>query len=307
MAVAAVIQMTSSPDVSGNLAVARGLLERARAEGAVLAALPENFAIMGRREADKLEAAELPGEGPIQAFLGHCARELGLWIVGGTIPLQVEGESGRVAAASLLFDDRGRCLARYDKIHLFDVDIPGRQERYRESATVVPGGVPVVASTPIGRLGLSVCYDVRFPELYRLLQAQGAEALSIASAFTGPTGRAHWDLLVRARAVENLCYALAPAQSGIHANGRETWGESMIVDPWGQVLARVCEPGPGLAVAEIDRTVQQEVRERFPTLLHRRIPVGSSADSADPAADAAPQARSRAPAADHVTKAAGRQ
>lgn len=280
---AAVLQMTSAPEVEANLASARSLLERARVEGATIAALPENFALMGRREADKVDAAETPGEGPIQAFLGRCARELGLWVIGGTIPLRVDDEPHRVAAASLVFDDRGRCVARYDKIHLFDVDIPhrdgprrdgpNRNERYRESATVVPGCQPSVVSTPVGRLGMAVCYDVRFPELFRVLQQQGAEVLSLPAAFTAPTGKAHWELLVRARAVENLCYVLAPAQSGIHPNGRETWGDSLIVDPWGQVLARVTAAGPGLAVAEIDRTVQQELRERFPALSHRRFTV----------------------------------
>jgi nitrilase len=273
LSVAAVIQMTSSPDVEANLATARGLLERAHAQGAALAVLPENFAIMGRREADKIAVAEPGGEGPIQAFLGHCARELGMWIVGGTIPVRDEAEPGRVAAASLVFDERGRCVARYDKIHLFDVDIPGREERYRESATVVPGARPIVTTTPLGRLGMAVCYDVRFPELFRMLQAQGAEVFSLPSAFTAPTGRAHWELLVRARAVENLCYVLAPAQSGTHDNGRETYGDSMIVDPWGQVLARVAEAGPGLAVAEIDRTLQHELRGRFPALAHRKFQV----------------------------------
>lgn len=275
--------MTSAPEVDANLAMARVLLERARAEGATLAALPENFAIMGRKETDKVAVAEMPGEGPIQAFLGHCARELGLWIIGGTIPLRVENEPERVAAASLVFDDHGRCLGRYDKIHLFDVAIPDRDrpnretpqrdERYRESATVAPGSQPKVIATPLGKIGMAVCYDVRFPELFRVLTEQGAEILSLPSAFTAPTGKAHWELLTRARAVENLCYVLAPAQSGIHPNGRETWGDSLIVDPWGQVLSRVTDAGPGLAVAEIDRTVQQELRERFPALSHRRFTI----------------------------------
>jgi nitrilase len=275
--------MTSTPEVEANLAMARVLLERAHAEGATLAALPENFALMGRKETDKVAVAESPGEGPIQAFLGHCARELGLWIIGGTIPLRVENEPERVAAASLVFDDHGRCLGRYDKIHLFDVAIPDRDrpnreapqrdERYRESATVAPGSQPNVIATPFGRIGMAVCYDVRFPELFRVLSEQGAEILSLPSAFTAPTGKAHWELLMRARAVENLCYVLAPAQSGIHLNGRETWGDSLIVDPWGQVLSRVTDAGPGLAVAEIDRTVQQELRERFPALSHRRFTI----------------------------------
>lgn len=275
--------MTSAPEVEANLATARGLLERARAEGATLAALPENFAIMGRKEKDKVAVAETPGEGPIQAFLGHCARELGLWIIGGTIPLRVENEPERVAAASVVFDDHGRSVGRYDKIHMFDVGIPNRDapqrnERYRESATVAPGSQPQVVPTPYGRIGMAVCYDVRFPELFRVLQQQGAEILSIPSAFTAPTGKAHWELLMRARAVENLCYVLAPAQSGIHPNERETWGDSLIVDPWGQVLARVTDAGPGLAVAEIDRTVQQELRERFPVLSHRRLTISPTLD-----------------------------
>lgn len=279
----AVLQMTSAPEVEANLAMARGLLERARVEGATLAALPENFAIMGRKETDKVDVAEIPGEGPIQAFLGHCARELGLWIIGGTIPLRVENEPQRVASASLVFDEHGRCVGRYDKIHLFDVaipnrdrpnrDAPQRDERYRESATVAPGSQPSVVPTPMGRIGMAVCYDVRFPELFRVLQQQGAEILSLPSAFTAPTGKAHWELLMRARAVENLCYVLAPAQSGIHPNGRETWGDSLIVDPWGQILSRVADAGPGLAVAEIDRTVQQELRDRFPALSHRRFTI----------------------------------
>lgn len=314
---AAVLQMTSAPEVEANLASARVLLERARAEGASLAALPENFAIMGHKEVDKVAVAETAGEGPIQAFLGHCARELGLWIIGGTIPLRVEGEPQRVASASLVFDQRGRCVARYDKIHLFDVDIPNRDrpnrdrpdragddsdgpnpegpnpegsdreganrgglrtsERYRESATVAPGSQACVVPTPLGRIGMAVCYDVRFPELFRVLQEQGAEILSLPSAFTAPTGKAHWELLARARAVENLCYVLAPAQSGIHPNGRETWGDSLIVDPWGQVVSRVADAGPGVAVAEIDRTVQQELRERFPALSHRRFSIAPPA------------------------------
>src|SRR5687767_8672797 len=265
--------MTSAPEVEANLASARTLLERARVEGATLAVLPENFAIMGHRDADKVEVAEIPGEGPIQAFLGHCARELGLWIIGGTVPLRVDGQPERVSAASMVFDERGRCVGRYDKIHLFDVDIPQRDESYRESATVAPGNNATVVSTPLGRVGMAVCYDVRFPELFRVLQEQGAEILSVPSAFTAPTGKAHWELLLRARAVENLCYVLAPAQSGIHDNGRETYGDSMIVDPWGHVIARVVEPGPGLAVAEIDRTLQHELRGHFPALSHRKFKV----------------------------------
>jgi predicted amidohydrolase len=271
MPIAAVIQMTSGATVAANLATARTLLEQARAGGAILALLPENFSIMGRNETDKLEVAEHLGEGPIQAFLAHTARELGLWIIGGTIPIKVDDQPDRVAAASLVFDERGRFVSRYDKIHLFDVDIPDREERYRESATIAYGEGTTVVATPIGHVGLSVCYDMRFPELFRALQVQGAEVLSVPSAFTAPTGRAHWELLLRARAVENLCYVLAAAQGGQHENGRETFGDSLIVDPWGQILARVAEPVPGVALAEIDLTLQADLRTRFPVLSHRRL------------------------------------
>lgn len=269
----AAIQMNSLANVEANLASARSLLEQARARGVKLAALPENFPIMGRREADKLEAAEALGEGPIQAFLSRCARDLGMWIIGGTVPIRSETRPGKVAAASLVFDDAGRFVARYDKIHLFDVNLPDREERYHESATIAAGSKPVVVTTPFGRIGLSVCYDVRFPELFRHLLAEGAQILCLPAAFTAATGRAHWETLIRARAIENLCYVIAPAQSGMHESGRETWGDSMIVDPWGHVLDRVREVGAGLAVAEIDLTLQQKVRERFPSLSHRRFQV----------------------------------
>ena len=271
MSLAAVLQMTSGASVEANLGMARSLLERANAAGAVLAVLPENFAIMGRNETDKLAVAEPLGEGPIQACLARTARELGMWIVGGTIPIKVADDSNRVAAASLVFDEAGRFTARYDKMHLFDVDIPDRAESYRESATIAPGSGTTVIPTPLGHIGMSVCYDVRFPELFRALQAQGAEVFTVPSAFTAPTGRAHWELLLRARAVENLCYVLAAAQGGMHENGRETYGDSLIADPWGHVLARVAEPGPGLAVAEIDLTLQRQLRTSFPALSHRRL------------------------------------
>jgi len=268
---AAVIQMTSSGEVAVNLQAARELLHQARAAGATLAALPENFALMGSKETDKLAAAETPGSGPIQECLSACAREFELWIVGGTLPMRVPDHPDKVAAASLLFDAHGHCVGRYDKIHLFDVDLPQREERYRESATIARGHDPQVLATPLGQLGMTVCYDVRFPELFRELQTRGAQLFSIPAAFTVPTGQAHWEVLLRARAVENLCYVLAPAQSGRHANGRETWGHSLIVDPWGQVLACVTDTGPGLAVAEIDLMHQQQLRQRFPALDHRLL------------------------------------
>jgi len=272
---AAAIQMTSGPDVAANLAQAGTLLEEAAAAGARLAALPENFSFMGLKDADKRAVAEADGAGAAQDFLAATAARLRLWIVGGTVPLKA-GADGRVAAASLVYDPDGHRVARYDKIHLFDVDIPGRAESYRESAHVAPGAGAVLVDTPLGRLGLSVCYDVRFPELYRHLSARGAQLLLVPSAFTGPTGRAHWEALLRARAIENLCYVIAPAQSGFHPSGRETYGDSMIVDFWGRILQRVPR-GTGCAVAELDLQMQASVRGSFPALLHRSFAEGMSA------------------------------
>lgn len=263
----AALQMTSTAEVQANLEQARTLLEEAARLGAKLAALPENFAFMGLADADKRAVAEAEGSGPIQDFLSRTALQLQLWIVGGTIPLRA-GADGRVAAASVVYRADGTPAARYDKIHLFDVDIPARKESYRESAHVAPGSRPHVVDTPAGRLGLSVCYDIRFPELFRTLSAAGAQILSVPSAFTAPTGRAHWETLLRARAIENLCYVIAPAQSGFHANGRETYGDSMIVDHWGRILRRLPR-GTGCVVADLDLAAQAEVRESFPALRHR--------------------------------------
>jgi deaminated glutathione amidase len=271
----AALQMTSGPDVAANLEQARQLLEEAAAQGVRLAALPENFSFMGLKDADKRGVAEADGQGAAQDFLAASAKRLRLWIVGGTIPLR-SGADGRVAAASLVYDSDGRRVARYDKIHLFDVDLPGRTESYRESAHVAPGSTAAVIDTPVGRLGLSVCYDVRFPELYRHLSAAGAQLLAVPSAFTGPTGRAHWETLLRARAIENLCYVIAPAQSGFHPSGRETYGDSMIVDFWGRVLQRVPR-GRGCAIAAIDLARQAGVRESFPALIHRTFAPESGA------------------------------
>jgi deaminated glutathione amidase len=263
----AAVQMTTGPDVTANLARAGELLEQAAQQGARLAVLPENFAFMGLADADKRKVAETEGDGPIQSFLADTARRLKLWIVGGTAPVRVPGE-GRVAAASLVYNDSGNPVARYDKIHLFDVDVPGRKEIYRESAHVAPGSKPTVVDTPAGRVGLSVCYDIRFPELFRRLSEAGAQLLTIPSAFTAPTGRAHWETLIRARAIENLSYVIAPAQSGFHANGRETYGDSMIVDYWGRVLGRRPR-GQGVVVQDLNLDQQAQVREEFPSLRHR--------------------------------------
>jgi len=266
----AAIQMVSSADVGANLAAAGRLLEEARGRGAEIATLPENFAFMGLAESDKFAVAELPDAGPIQQAIAARARQLGLWIVAGTIPLRVPGEE-RLASACLVFDPEGRRVARYDKIHLFDVAIPERDEFYEESASIRPGSEAVCVDTPAGRLGLAVCYDLRFPELFRRLLAMGAEWFCLPSAFTAPTGRAHWETLVRARAIENLCHIVAPAQSGFHENGRETHGNSLIVDCWGRVLARLPR-GSGVIVADVDLVRQRALRQNFPCVEHRRLP-----------------------------------
>lgn len=264
----AAVQMTTGADVPANLARAGELIAEAADRGAALVALPENFAFMGLADRDKRDVAEPEGAGPIQAWLEKTAALHQIWIVGGTIPVRGAEAGGRVAAASLVYDAAGKRVARYDKIHLFDVDVPGKAETYRESAHVAPGTIPAVVDTPIGRLGLSVCYDIRFPELFRRLSEQGAEAFVLPSAFTAPTGLAHWDTLLRARAIENLAFMIAPAQAGRHENGRETYGDSLIVDFWGRALARR-PSGEGVIVAELDRAAQAEARAQFPALRHR--------------------------------------
>lgn len=263
----AALQMTSGLDVAANLDTACRLLGATTRSGACVAVLPENFAFMGRTEEQRRAVAERPDDGPIQAAMAQVAREAGIWVIAGTIPLRVQGEE-RIANACLVYDSTGRRIARYDKIHLFDVQIPGRDESYRESDNAMPGREPALVDTPAGRVGLSVCYDLRFPELYRRLVGAGAEILTVPAAFTAPTGRAHWEVLLRARAIENLCFVVAAAQSGMHPNGRETYGDSLIVDYWGRVLARRPR-GTGLVTAQLDRDGQQRVRERFPVLTHR--------------------------------------
>jgi nitrilase len=273
----AAIQMTSNHIVAENLAAAALLLREAKDSGAQIACLPENFSFLGLKDADKLHVAEDDGDGPVQQFLSDTARKLKMWILGGSIVIRTDHPQ-RPANASLLIDARGERVARYDKIHLFDVAIPGRNEQYRESRYVLPGRELVVADTPIGRLGMSVCYDMRFPELYRELVSQGAEWLAMPAAFTVPTGKAHWETLLRARAIENLCYVVAPAQVGTHSSGRETYGDSLIVDYWGQVLARLAR-GTGVITAEIDLAAQAESRARFPVLDNRQLSLAGSAEA----------------------------
>jgi len=267
----AVIQMVSQSDVLANLAQARQLLEQAASSGAALAVLPENFAAMGRRDIADIGRAEALGEGPILPWLKQTARDLKLWIVAGTLPLPpVDQPAAKVHACSLLVDDRGETVARYDKLHLFDVDVADNRGRYRESDDYAYGSGVVVADTPVGRVGLTVCYDLRFPELYSELRAAGAELITAPSAFTAVTGAAHWDVLIRARAIETQCYVLAAAQGGTHPGPRETWGHAAIIDPWGRVLAQQ-DQGEAVLLAEIDSSEQASIRARMPVSSHRRF------------------------------------
>jgi predicted amidohydrolase len=267
----AVIQMVSQSDVEGNLAQARKLLEQAAAAGAKLAVLPENFAAMGRRDIAAIGRAEAMSEGPILPWLKLAARDLKLWIVAGTLPLPPEGRpEGKVTACSLLVDDQGQQVARYDKLHLFDVDVADARGRYRESDDYAHGGNVVVADTPVGKLGLTVCYDLRFPELYTALREAGAELITAPSAFTAVTGAAHWEILLRARAIETQCYVLAAAQGGVHPGPRETFGHAAIIDPWGRVLAEQAQ-GEAVLLAERDSEEQASIRARMPVSNHRRF------------------------------------
>ncbi|MFO1371173.1 MAG: carbon-nitrogen hydrolase family protein [Candidatus Competibacteraceae bacterium] len=268
MPIMAAIQLVSGPSVAENLATAADLIAQAATAGARLAVLPENFALMGRTESDKVQVREAEGEGPIQTFLAEQAARHRLWLVGGTIPLRTTGDDSRVRAACLLFDECGQQVARYDKVHLFDVQVVGSAEHYAESATIEPGNRYVVADTPFGRLGLAVCYDLRFPEQFRALVDQGMEILALPAAFTAATGKAHWEPLLRARAIENQCYVIASAQGGQHANGRETYGDSLIIDPWGVVLGRLSH-GPGAVLTKFDRMLLENIRRQFPALEHR--------------------------------------
>ncbi|MBC3957058.1 carbon-nitrogen hydrolase family protein [Pseudomonas triticifolii] len=267
----AVIQMVSQSDIAGNLARARALLEQAAEGGARLAVLPENFAAMGRRDAADIGRAEASGQGLILPWLKQAARDLRLWIVAGTIPLPPDGQPERkVTACSLLVDEHGEQVARYDKLHLFDVDVADSRGRYRESDDYAHGNNVVVADTPVGRLGLSVCYDLRFPELYTALREAGAELITAPSAFTAVTGAAHWEVLLRARAIETQCYLLAAAQGGVHPGRRETYGHAAIIDPWGRVLAQHAQ-GETVLLATRDSEEQASIRARMPVSSHRRF------------------------------------
>lgn len=267
----AAIQMATSPNVSANLLEAERLITEAAVSGAGLVVLPENFAFMGEHDREMCTLKEVEGDGPLQGFLSHMASRYGVWLVGGTIPMEAS-DGAKVRAASLVYNDRGELVARYDKMHLFDVQLMENDERYEESNTIEPGDDAVVVDTPFGRLGLAICYDLRFPELFSKLQQMGAEVFAVPSAFTAITGRAHWEILVRARAIENLAFVVAAAQGGYHMNGRETHGHSMVVDPWGMVLSQVPR-GTGFVSVELDREYQKTIRRTFPTIEHRRVRV----------------------------------
>jgi predicted amidohydrolase len=259
----AALQMVSAPDLARNLADAGALIAQAAADGAQLVLLPEYFCFMGFKDTDKVALRETPGDGPIQNFLADAARRNKVWVVGGTLPL-VAPEATRVMNTTLVFDAQGQQVARYDKIHLFSFS--KGQDQFDEARTIRPGEQVRTFDSPAGRVGLSVCYDLRFPELYRALG--DCALMLVPSAFTYTTGRAHWELLLRARAVENQCYVLAAAQGGTHETGRRTWGHSMLIDPWGERVAQR-EEGPGVVAGYVDPQRIAEVRQSLPALRHR--------------------------------------
>jgi predicted amidohydrolase len=265
----AAVQMVSTPDWAQNRDAAARLVAQAAAAGAMLVALPEYFCLLGRRDTDKLALAEPAGAGPIQDFLSGLARAHGVWLVGGTLPVSAApGPSGRVLNRCCVFAPDGAAAGHYDKLHLFAFD--NGTESYDEGRTLQAGAAPVALQAGALRLGLSVCYDLRFPELYRALMDPPCDVLVVPAAFTYTTGQAHWELLLRARAVENQCYVLAPAQGGTHVNGRRTWGHSMVVGPWGEVLD-VLPEGEGVVCAEVEPARLQQVRTQLPALQHRRL------------------------------------
>jgi predicted amidohydrolase len=261
----AAIQMASGPSVPANLAEAERLIELAADAGARLVALPEFFCIMGMKDADVVKVREAEGHGPVQSFLAHMAKKHHVWLIGGSVPLEAS-VANKVRNSCLVYDERGKQVARYDKIHLFGLDLGN--ERYQEAKLIEPGNKVVVVNSPFGRIGLSICYDLRFPELYRAMP--DVDMIVVPSAFTATTGRAHFETLIRARAIENLAYVIAPAQGGYHLSGRETHGDSMIVDPWGVVLDRLPR-GSGVVIANINPAYQASLRKSLPALNHRFI------------------------------------
>lgn len=267
----AAIQMNSGPDVSKNLDLADRLIGEAAAEDCILVVLPENFALMPEHGTDKAKHAEQPGEGPIQSFLGAAARRHGVWIVAGSMPLvSPEIAAERVYGACAVYDAAGEVRALYRKIHLFDVDLVDQKESYRESNSMYPGDEVVAVDSPCGRMGLTICYDLRFPELFRRLVDDGATVFTVPAAFTVTTGEAHWHTLLRARAIENLAYVIAPGQYGQHPDNRSTFGHSLICDPWGRILAEQAV-GDCVVAADIDPRLPAKLRTEFPVLTNRRL------------------------------------
>ena len=267
----AAIQMNSGSDVAANLQLADKLMGDAAEDGCELAVLPENFALMPERGRDKASIAEAPGEGPIQAFLSEASQRYGLWIIAGSMPLvSPEIDAGRVYGACPVYDANGDAQAIYRKIHLFDVDLVDKKESYRESRSMYPGEEVVTVDTPCGRVGLTICYDVRFPELFRQLVDAGATVFTVPAAFTATTGEAHWQTLLRARAIENLAYVIAPGQYGEHPDRRSTYGHSLIIDPWGRVLAEAADGNCHVA-ADLDPDLPAKLRSEFPALVNRRL------------------------------------
>jgi len=271
----AAIQMASGPQVEANLMAAVALVKEAADAGAQMAVLPENFVLMPMQESENIDIAEEYNNGHIQSFVGDCARDNNIWIVAGSIPLKTNVE-GKVTSSSLLFNNKGEIVARYNKIHLFDVTFGDntsandKAETYHESAIFSAGSDVVVVDTPFGKIGMSICYDLRFPILYREMVSKGAEILLIPSAFTAATGKVHWEPLLRARAIENQCYVIAAAQGGYHVNGRETWGHTTVIDYWGQQHG-ILEKGAGSIMIDIDLDAQALTRKNFPVLEHRKL------------------------------------
>jgi nitrilase len=261
----AAIQMISTPDVATNVATAARLVAEAAVRGATLVSLPEYWPIMGLQDTDKVGHAEADGAGPIQDFMAAAARDHGIWLAGGTLPLS-SPDAGKVMNTTLVYNPHGEAVGRYDKIHLFGFN--KGDEAYDEARTIVPGKNVVTFDAPFGKVGLAVCYDLRFPELFRAMG--NCTLMLVPAAFTHTTGSAHWEVLLRARAIENQCYVLAAAQGGTHASGRRTYGHSMLIDPWGKVTA-LLEEGEGVIIGDIDQALIDSVRASLPALQHRRL------------------------------------
>ncbi len=264
-----IVQMCSRVSVADNLAQAERMIKKAAEQGASLVVLPEYFPLMGHREDDKRDIQETMGDGPIQSSLQRWAKANSIWIIAGTIPIQ-STDPKRPYGRTLVFNQKGECVAHYDKIHLFDVNVDDSQGSYCESKGTCAGAKPTVCDTPWGKLGLAVCYDLRFPELFRYYAEQGVTLVALPAAFTAATGRAHWEVLLRARAIENQCFVLASAQGGEHENRRETWGQSMVVDPWGTIVGQLAQD-PDVLIATLDLNRTQELAQKMPVLQHRKL------------------------------------